>query len=164
MEILKLITASEIVAQLICFLLLLALLRKFAWTPLLKLLDERKQNIAGALQHIEDKNKEAELLRVQYESHLLGIESEKRMALKEAAAEGKKLQDQMKKEAYIESQKILENARSMIQFELARAKEDLKVNMVDIAIKASERLIEEKLSEEMDQKLVQKFIDQLDKV
>lgn len=163
-EILKMISASEIVAQLVCFMVLLALLRKYAWTPFLKLLDERKRKIADELQSIEDKKKEAELLKTRYESHLLGIENEKRMIIKEAAAEGKKTQDQMKKEAYVESQRILENARSMITYELAMAKDKLKINMVEIAIKASERLIEEKLSEEMDRKLVQGFIDELDKV
>ena len=54
MEILKLLSANEIVAQILSFLLLLAILRIFAWKRLLKLLDDRRESIALEFRKIED--------------------------------------------------------------------------------------------------------------
>ena len=54
MDLLKLLTAKEIVAQIISFLLLMALLRVFAWKKLLNLLDERRARIASEFKKIED--------------------------------------------------------------------------------------------------------------
>ena len=58
-------------------------------------------------------------------------------------------------------EKIFEKARENIKVEIARAEERLKNKIVDIAIEAAEKVIEEKLSESGDRKLVEGFINKL---
>jgi F-type H+-transporting ATPase subunit b len=162
MEILKLLSANEIVAQIVCFLILLVLLRKFAWTPVLKMLDDRRERIAAELKNIEDTKAGVAKVKADYEHHLTNIEAEARQRVKEAVEEGKKLQDQMRKTAYQESQKILDEARWAIEHELAETKESLKNRIVDLTVEATKHLILEKLDEAGDKKLVQDFLDKIE--
>ena len=60
MELLKLLSTSEIIAQVVNFLLLLILMRVFFWKKVLKLLDERRDRISSQLEHIENTKKEIE--------------------------------------------------------------------------------------------------------
>ena len=75
MELLRLLTANEIVAQIISFLLLMAILRVFAWKKLLKLLDDRRERIASEFKKIEDTQAAVERMRVDYDKNLAGIEA-----------------------------------------------------------------------------------------
>lgn len=164
MELLKLLSTSEIVAQLICFLVLLAILKKFTWAPILKILDERKARIAAELQSVEQVKLDIARIKSDYENRLAQIDHEARQRIKEAAEEGKKLQDRMKKDAYHESQRILEHARWTIQDELATAQDALKDKIVDMTIAATQNLIQEKLGDEHDQKIIKDFLDKFENV
>ena len=70
MGLLELISANEVVAQVISFLILLFLLRVLAWKKILKLLDDRKEKIAGEFKKIEDTKAEVAGLRADYETKL----------------------------------------------------------------------------------------------
>lgn len=164
MEFLKLLSASELVAQIINFLLLVFFLKLLLWKPLLRVLDERKQKIASELQKIDDQKAEIATLKSEYESRLALIEQEAKKRINEALAQGKDQATQIQKEAHRHAQKIIEQARADIKYELTQAKEELKERIVDLTMQTAAQLIQEKLTEEKDKQLVEDFLSAVDEL
>lgn len=161
MELLKLLSTSEIVAQLISFLILFFILKKFAWKPILKILDDRKAKIAADFKKIEDTKSEVSKLKADYEKQLSVIEDTSRIKLQEAIKEGSKLADEIKKKAQEEAQRIIDTAKDSIKYEVEQAKKELKEKIVDLTIEVTEKIIKEKLTEEKDKKLINDFISNM---
>ena len=164
MGLLELISANEVVAQVISFLILLFLLRVLAWKKILKLLDDRKEKIAGEFKKIEDTKAEVAGLRADFEAKLISIDEIAEKKIEEAVAEGRKITDEVRKEAQLNAQMIINDAKESIKYELSRAKEELKIKIVDLTIRATENVIQEKLTEEVDKKLVEQFLDKIDEI
>ena len=164
MELLKLLSTNEIVAQVISFLLLLFLLRIFAWKKLLKLLDDRKNRIASEFKNIDDTKQEIAQLKADYEAKLFTIEEIARVKIEEAVASGRTITDEVRKKAHEEAQEIINNAKRDIKYELAKAKEELKDKIIDLTINATEMVIQEKLTGEDDKRLVKDFLDKVDEL
>lgn len=164
MELLRLLSTSEIVAQGISFLLLLFLLRLFAWKKILGLLDARKENIAAEFKHIEETKEEVKQLKADYESRLSLSAEEARKKTQETLSEARKSAEQIKKKAYEEAQDIIDTAKQNIKCELAKAKEELKSEIIDLSLKAAQEVIQETLSEEQDTRIVRDFLDKIDEI
>ncbi|MDD5731009.1 MAG: F0F1 ATP synthase subunit B [Candidatus Omnitrophica bacterium] len=162
MELLKLLSTNEIVAQVISFLLLFFLLRKFAWKSILGLLDSRKEKIASEFKKIEEAKLQLDIIKADYEEKLASIKAAAEKIILEAAAEGRQVTDEIRKKAHLEAQEIINNARQNIQSELAKAKEELKEKVVDLTIKATENIIREKLTGDDDRLLINDFLEKLD--
>jgi F-type H+-transporting ATPase subunit b len=164
MGLLKLLSANEIVAQVISFLILYFLLRAFAWKKILKLLDDRKERIAAELKNIEDGKTEVERLRLEYENKLNSINDAARVKIQEAVNEGERLKDEIKSNACQEAREILGKAQADIKYELIKAKEGLKDEIADLVLGATEHVLEEKITEDQDKRLVNDFISKIDQV
>jgi F-type H+-transporting ATPase subunit b len=164
MELLKLLSASEIVAQIVNFLLLLFVLRLFFWKRILKLLDERKARIALEFENIEDAKKGAEALKAEYDAKLNSIEAIAKVKIQEAVDESKVKAIDIIKKANLEAQKTIDSARVDIKYEIRKAKEQLKEEIVDLTISAVEGVIKDKLTEADDKKIVEEFLKDIDKV
>ena len=158
------LSANEVIAQVLGFLLLLFLLRIFAWKRILGLLDERKARIASEFKKIEDAKAQIEALKSDYGLKLDKIEEVANLKIDEAIAEGKKITEEVRKKAHEEAQDIINSAKKNIGYELSKAKEQLKDEIVDLTMKATENMISEKLTGETDKKLVEDFLDKLDKI
>ena len=158
------LSANEIVAQVLSFLILLILLRLFAWKRMLGLLDSRKARIASEFREIEDAKAEIKKLKGDLETKLSAIEEIKRDKIQDGVLEGKGLAEQIRAKAHEDAQDIINNAREGIKNEIASAKEELKNRIVDLTISAAENVIHEKLSEEQDKKLVREFLEKIDKI
>lgn len=163
MDLLKQLSTNEIFAQIIGFLLLLFLLRAFAWKKLLKLLDDRREKIASEFKKIEDTQAEIAKLRSEYDKKLSDIDETSKAKIQEAMARAKQLAEEVRESSQHEARKILEKAQENIDIELARAKEELKNKVVDLTINTAEKIIKEKLTEEKDRRLVSEFIEEIDK-
>lgn len=164
MELLKLLSASEIFAQIISFLILFFLMRIFVWKKVLKLLDDRKERIAHEFKTIEDTKLELSKLKSDYSDKISTIENTAKIKIQEAVEEGKKITEEIRKKAHEESQDIIEDARANIKYELAKAKEELKNQIIDLTIRATEDVVEEKLTEDSDRKLIGDFLENIDDV
>jgi len=162
MELLSLLNAHEIVAQMISFLILLFVLRLVAWKRMLAFLDSRKERIAGQLSDAENAKLAAGKIKIDYELKLSKIDDEASRMIKQAADEGRQIQDDLKKSAHLEAQKIIDDARANIKYELSKAKEELKEKIIDLSIMAAESVIQEKLTEKQDRKLVKDFLDKVE--
>jgi len=163
MELLKLLSANEIIAQAVCFFLLLAVLRIFLWNRFLMLLDARKERIASELKAIDTAKSDVEKLKNNYDGRIANIEEEARQMIRSAVIEGKKAAQEVRENAQEDAERLFEKTRENIKVEAAKAEERLKNKIVDIAIEAAEKVIEEKLSETGDRKLVEGFINKLER-
>jgi F-type H+-transporting ATPase subunit b len=164
MELLKLLSASELVAQIIAFLFLFFVLRRFFWSRVLKLLDERKAYVASQFKQIEDTKLEMVKMKDDYSAQLATIKQKANEQIAQAVMEGHKLTEEIKHKAHQEAQSMIESARVSISYDLARAKEDLKETVIDLALKVTEKVIEEKYTEEKDRKQIEAFLDGMDKI
>ena len=124
MDLLKLLSTNEIVAQIISFLALWFLLRKFLWKRILMVLDARREKVESDFRRAEEARKEIARLKAEYEARLAGIEEEANKKIQEALVEGRKLTEEIRKKAYQDAQGIIDNARENIKHELSQAKQN----------------------------------------
>lgn len=164
MELLKMLSANEIVAQVIGFLILLFLLRAFAWKKVLGFLDKRKEQIASGFKEIEDAKADIEKMRLDYDAKLASIEQAAKHKIHEAVNESKVILEDARKNAHAQAQEIIDNAKSSIKYELSKAKDELKNEIIDLTLKATENVIQEKLTEKGDRQIVQDFLDGVDEL
>ena len=160
---LNLLSTSQIAAQIISFLILLFVLRIFVWKRFLIILDSRKERISAELRSISESQAQAKQLKAEYEEASSRIKEEAHERIQEAVSEGRKMASVIKNDAEREADRIIDSARNAIKEEVAQAKDELKKEMVDLAIGAAEKVIEEKLTEEQDRKIVEEFLKKVDK-
>jgi F-type H+-transporting ATPase subunit b len=154
----------EIFVQIINFLLLFFLLRIFAWKKILFFLDARKERIASQIKEADEALCCAAATREKLDTQLAAIDELTKIKIQEAVAEGRKLTEDIRKKAHQDAQDIITIARESIQYEIAKARDELKEKIVNLTIETAESVIEEKLSEETDKKLVKSFLDKMDSI
>jgi F-type H+-transporting ATPase subunit b len=163
MELLKLLSTNEVVAQVISFLLLMFLLRIFAWKRILKLLDDRKERIASEFKRIDEAKEEIVKVKAAYDAQLAKIDETAQAKIQAAVDEGRKIAGDVRQKAHEDAREIIDNAKQNIQEELSKAKEELKERIVDLTMSVAESVIQEKLSQKDDERLVKEFLEKLDK-
>ena len=157
------ISLAQLITHAIGFLITLWILKKFAWGPLLAMMDERREKIAGEFQKIEDDKAEVDELAAQYEGKLKEIDNERRVKLVEAVNEGKKVAEDIKRAAHAEARKINEKAKLDLTQDVAKAKVELKSDMVALTMAAAEKIIRERLDDAKHRELIADFIDNVEK-
>lgn len=158
MELLRLLSANEIVAQIVCFLILLWILRAVLWKKVLATLDARREKIADEFRRADEARGAAERLKADYEQHLARIADEAHARMNDAIAEGRRQGDEIRDRAEKDASRILENSKESIKAELAQAKEALKDEIVNLTIAVTEKIIQEKYTEADDKRLIEDFL------
>jgi len=164
MELFKLLSANELVAQIVAFLLLFFLLRVLFWKKLLGLLDARKEKIASEFKALEVAKQKTDELKLDYETRIALIEKEARAKLQEAIDAGIVAAGEVIEEAHKQAHEIIEKAKLDSRYEIAQAKEELKKEIIDLTIRAAEELVQDKLTEEDDRRIVRNFLDKIDTI
>ncbi|MBD3401642.1 F0F1 ATP synthase subunit B [candidate division GN15 bacterium] len=155
---------AQAITHLISFLIALWLLKKFAWTPLLNLLDERRNKIKDEFDSIEDEKQNVQKLTAEYEEKLKHIDDERRAEIVKAVEEGKKIAADIKATAQSEAKELSDKTKKDLEREVAKAKVQLRDDMVGITVTAAEKVIHEKLDDTKHRQLIGRFIDGLEKV
>ena len=163
MEILKLLSANELIAQIVTFLILLFLMKRFVWKPFLKVLDDRRERIASEFKKIDDTKAEVNKIRCDYEARVASIEAEAKSKIEAAIEEAKKLAEEIRQGAREESEKIFAKAQDSIKAEVAKAEETLKDKIVNLTIDVAAKVIQEKLTVDDDKAIVETFIREMEK-
>ncbi len=150
------------IVQIFNFLLLFFFLRKFLWKRFLQVLDDRRDKISNEFKTIAETKSEIARLKNEYTEKLDQMEETARVRIQAAIADGQRIAREIQQQASQEAQKILTSAKEDIQFELKKTKEELKWNVIDLTIRATEKMIQEKLNPETDKKLVEDLLKELD--
>jgi F-type H+-transporting ATPase subunit b len=156
------IQIGVIVTQILGFLVIFLIMRKFAWGPILKLLEERREKIRGSFDDIERQKSEVAGLRTQYEAELKTIEAQARQKMNEALAEAQKMAQDIEASARERSRAELEKLKGDIEREYQSARVRLKEDIVNVALTSAERMVGEKLDRERQKKLVEDFLKELE--
>lgn len=155
---------AQFVANILAFVLLLLILKKFAWGALLKLIDERRDKIASDFDQIEKAKVEMAQLKTQYLDQLARIEDEARVKIQQAVADGRRVSSEIEEEARARNRENLEKTKEAIALEVAKAREELREQVVDLAIQATHKILQQHLDEETDRRMIEAFIREINTV
>ena len=143
--------------------IVLFLLKKFAWIPILKALNDREENIQKALDSADLAREKMEQLKADNEVIMQEAREERDYLLQEAREAKEKMIMDAKAQAKVEAQKIVEAARIKIRNEKAAAIEDIKNQVASLSIEMTEKILKQKLADAKEQKvLVQKLLDEIE--
>jgi len=152
----------QLLSHAVGFVILLWLLRRFAWGPLLGVLDQRRQRIAAGLEDVERAKAEMARLKTQYEAQLARIEEAARKRLLEMVNEGRRVAAEIEEEARGAAQASLAKTQATLALEVAKAKVELRDQIVALTMQATEKLLRTRLDAGGDRALVEAFIAELD--
>ncbi len=136
----------------VIFILLLVILKKFAWKPILKAVDDRNNSITEALSSAEKAKAEMEQLSANNEKILQEARIERDSIIKEARAIKENTISEAKNKASIEAEKIILSAKEQISNEKMKAMTELKNEIADISIQMAEKIIKSELKDAKSQK------------
>lgn len=156
------ISWPDIITNILGFLLLFFGLKRFAWGPILGLLDARREKIGKDFAAAEEAKQRAEAIRTDYESKLREIDAMSRKKIEEAMREAGQLAAEMKEKARDESNAILAKTQGEIERERAKARVALRDDMVQMVLKGVEKVLHERLTPGKQEELVSRFIDELE--
>ena len=143
-----------IVWSLLAFLIILWLLKKFAWKPILKALDERETSIQNALDEAKKAREEISNLKADNEKILAEAKTERDIILKEAREIKDKIISEAKDRAGKEAEKLISIARENINNEKMAAITELKNQVAHLSIEIAEKILKQELAEKDKQKTV----------
>jgi F-type H+-transporting ATPase subunit b len=152
-----------IIWTIVTFVLLLAVLRKFAWRPLLDALTKREEGVRGALERAEHAREEAERLLEEHRKQVARSEAEAHRILAEGRALGEKLKNDIIEQANAQSRKLTEQAKQEIERDKDAALAALRGEVASLAIKAAEKILDETLDEKRHRAIVDSFMNNLPK-
>lgn len=136
----------------IVFCLLLFILAKFAWKPILSAVNTREEKIADALATAEKTKEEMKALQAQNESLIKEARAERDAMLKDAKETAIKMVEEAKGAAKVEAEKVMVSARETINAEKAAAISELKTQVATFSIEIAEKVVRGELSSDDKQK------------
>jgi F-type H+-transporting ATPase subunit b len=144
------------------FLVLLWLLAKFAWRPLLQALEARQELIRKSLEEAQQARRELE--RVSQESAQILRESrvQAETIIAQSRSDAERLREEMKQKAKAESDTIVRNAERQIQLETGRALQQIRHEAADLSVLIASKLIQRNLSKEDNERLIDDALAQVE--
>jgi F-type H+-transporting ATPase subunit b len=144
------------------FVILLVLLRRFAWKPLLGAIEDRERTIRTDLERAEEGRKDAEKLVEEHKA----LVAEARRDHSEAVAAGQRDAERLKEEILAEGRRqreqLLKQAEGQIEAEMRQARKELRSIAADLSIQVAEKLLARNLDEPTQRKLVDEYLAELE--
>ena len=155
------ISLPLLLAFVINFIILLALLGKFLYKPVLKMLDERTQKVKESMEWAETIKRDYEQAKVEVQKQIERGRQEAQALIAQAVQKGESLKEEAKKEASGQAKAIVEKARVELEAERDKMMEDLRKEFVSLLILASEKVIRQTLDKEKQSRLIEETLAQI---
>ena len=152
---------ATILAQVVNFLILVAILRALAYEPVAKMLKQRSDKIQNSLDQAAADRKAAEQTLAQYKNQLAEANRKAQEIVDRAEITARQERDALVAETKREIERMKQNAQAEIQNERNRAIEDMKYEIVTLSLQAAEKIVAKNLSAKENDKLVNDFISGL---
>lgn len=133
--------------QLLIFVGLIFILKKFAWKPILDTLNERESSIKDSLESAQKAKDELSKIKSDNEKILKDARKERDLIISDAKKTGREIVEDAKNIAKLESEKIIESARESIIKEKDSILKDLKFQVVDLSVEIASKILKKELSE-----------------
>lgn len=144
------------------FLVLLGLLAKFAWGPLLQALDSRQAAIRKALDDAQQAKQELERLEQESAAIIRKARAEAESIITSSRADGDRLREELRAKARAEADGIVRSAERQIQLETSRALQQIRAEAVDLSVQIASKIIQRNLSKEDNERLIGDVLKQVE--
>ncbi|MCK5106128.1 MAG: F0F1 ATP synthase subunit B [Elusimicrobiales bacterium] len=144
------------------FIILLILLSKMAWKPLIQAIEDRENNLRLERETAQKDREEAELIRQNLDEKLSDLKKNVGLKLDEARKEGQKQSDKILGEARDNAQKLLENSRKALSAEKDKLAKELKNDIAEISLKAAEKVLKKSVDANINKTIVADLIDDIE--
>jgi F-type H+-transporting ATPase subunit b len=144
------------------FLILVGLLAKFAWRPLLAALDERQSSIRKALDDARKAKQDLEEIHAESAKLLAQARSEAAEIVSRSRSDADRFREEMKDKARTEAAGLIRNAERQIELETTRALQQIRQETVDISIGIASKLLQRNVSKEDNERLIAETFKQLE--
>ena len=152
----------QILTHIAGFLIAFWVLKRFAFGPLLKMLEDRREKIRADFDEADKAKATAAQLVADYEERIKNIEAEARQKIQEAITESRRVSAEIKEQAHAEARGIIEKAKGDLIRDIATARVQLKQDIVAMTLDVTRKILSESLDDERHRKLIGEFIDQVE--
>lgn len=146
---------------LVIFLLVLTVLGKFAWGPVLSMLQEREKFIHTSLADAKRDREEAEARLREYAAKIQTARAEAAAIVDEARRDSERLREDLKQRARTEADTMIQNAERQIGLQTQRAIQEIRREAVDLSVSIASKIIQRNLTKEDNQRLIDEAIQQV---
>ncbi|MDD4320621.1 MAG: F0F1 ATP synthase subunit B [Acidaminococcaceae bacterium] len=151
---------ATLIAQILNFIVLLWVLAKFAYKPLIKVMDDRRNRIINDLDTAEQTRLDAEALKAQYVEQLANARQEATDIVDKANKVAQNLHDEFMEQARAEKEAMMATAKERIEQDKQQALVDIRTQVIALSTQIASKVVNQKLNSAEDQKLVADATDQ----
>jgi F-type H+-transporting ATPase subunit b len=149
----------EIVTQLVAFILVFFILKKYAFGAVFQMLEERQKTIEGSIAEAKKSQEDMALLKKDYEAKLHGIEQEGRKKIQEAINDSQRIAAEIKDKATADAEKQIAKAKAEINQEITKAKEVIRREVIELSTQIAAKVIEKNISAAENEKFIEGILD-----
>jgi F-type H+-transporting ATPase subunit b len=157
------INPGLIVWTILTFVILLIILKKVAWKPILTALENRENEIADSLSRAEQAKADAQKILEENQASLAKVEEESKKVIDQGRVYAENLKEQMLKDSKEQAQKIIEDATAEIDRKKEAAFDELKNQIAEISVSAAEKIMKQNLDADKNKQIVDKYLSEISK-
>jgi F-type H+-transporting ATPase subunit b len=144
------------------FLVLVGLLARFAWRPLMEALERRQATIAKSLDDAQRARQELERLQQESARMMAAARAEAEALVSRSRSDAEALREELKQKARAEAAAIVKNAERQIQLETARAVQQIRQEAVDLSVAIASKILRRQVSKEDNEVLIEETLKQVE--
>ncbi len=156
------VTPGLMIWTIVCFLITLYVLKRFAFGPIQKMIDERREQIRQSIEAADAARDESRKLLEEHRQLIAQARGEAEAILTEARRTGESMEQRMREETEADRQRRIEETRKEIAAETARALEQIRSEVAELTLEAASRVVGRSLSAAQDRELIAEAVGSLD--
>ena len=156
------VTPGLMIWTIVCFLITLFVLKRFAFGPIQQAIDERRERVRRSLEEADNAREEARKLLEEHRQLIAGAQTDAEEILTEARRVGEANERRMREELEADRQRRLEETRKQIDAETRRALEAIRAEVVDLSVLAAQKVTRKSLDDADHRRLIEEAVGELD--
>ena len=156
------VTPGLMIWTIVCFLITLFVLKKYAFAPIQAMIDTRRERIRESIEEADKAREQARALLEEHKALMNEARGQAEQIIAEARKTRESMELRMRDETEVERQRRLEETRKEIAAETARALEQIRSEVADLTLEAASRVVGRTLDSERDSELISEAIGSLD--
>ena len=156
------VTPGLMIWTIVCFLITLFVLKRYAFGPVQKMIDDRRERIRQSLEEADHAREEARKLLEEHRKLIASAQTDAEEILSEARRIGDANERRMREELEADRQRRLEETRKQIEAETRRALEQIRLEVVDLSLLAATKVTRKALDDDDHKRLIEEAVGELD--
>lgn len=152
---------ATLIAQILNFLVLVFVLAKFVYKPVLGIMEERKNKIASDLETAEKAKNDAEAVKAEYAAKLADARQEAQAIIENARKTAQAAHDKIMADTKAEQEQYVAAQKEIIATEKKKAMDEVRAQVISLSMIAAGKIVEQKLNSEEDKQMASKIVDSI---